>query len=188
MKTQKTKELILAGLFIAIGLLLPLLTGQLKALGNMFLPMHLPVLVSGFVCGPKKGLAVGAITPLLRSALFGMPMLMPNALCMACELAAYGFVTGLMYKYMPKERVFIYMDLIFAMVVGRIVMGFVSVPFYNMVGEIYTLGMFITGAVVTALPGIIIQIILVPLIIMTLQRKNLIGNEGVSDASNESNV
>ena len=71
MKKQSVKLLTLSGLFLALGLLLPFLTGQIPNIGKMMLPMHIPVLLAGFVCGWPYGLVVGLICPLLRSVTFG---------------------------------------------------------------------------------------------------------------------
>ena len=92
------KKLVLASLFLAIGLILPFFTGQIPAIGNMLLPMHIPVLICGFVCGWKYGFLVGGIMPILRSFLFGMPVIFPNAIAMAVELATYGACTGIFGK------------------------------------------------------------------------------------------
>ena len=94
----KTKNLTLSAIFIALGLVLPLLTGQLKQLGNAFLPMHLPVFLCGLIVGPMYGLTIGIILPILRHFTFGMPPLYPTAISMSVELAMYGFVVGFVYK------------------------------------------------------------------------------------------
>ena len=93
MKTS-TRKLTLSALFLALGLVLPLITGQIPQIGKMLLPMHIPVLLCGMVCGWPYGLAVGAVMPLLRGLLFGMPVLYPTGIGMAFELAAYGAVIG----------------------------------------------------------------------------------------------
>ncbi|MGI6362987.1 MAG: ECF transporter S component [Bacillota bacterium] len=104
MKNSTTKKIVLAGLFLALGLLLPSLTGQIPSIGKRLLPMHIPVLLAGFALGGPYGLIVGLITPVLRSALFGMPPLFPNAAAMSFELAAYGLLAGLLYKVLPKQE------------------------------------------------------------------------------------
>ena len=95
---------ILSAIFLAIGLLLPCVTMNIPTVGKMLCPMHIPVLLCGFICGWPYGLIVGFITPLLRSVTFGMPVMMPNAVCMAFELAAYGFVTGFLSKKIYKDK------------------------------------------------------------------------------------
>ncbi len=95
MKHQNSalKNLLLAAMFLAIGLVLPFFTGQIKEIGNMLLPMHLPVFLCALICGWQYGTAVGFIMPLLRFALFFMPR-MPTALAMAFEMATYAFVSA----------------------------------------------------------------------------------------------
>ena len=88
---------------IALGIILPFLTGQIPEIGSMLLPMHIPVLICGFICGWKYGLLVGLITPLLRSVSFGMPPIYPTAIAMSFELAAYGFISGLLFKIVNKK-------------------------------------------------------------------------------------
>jgi thiamine transporter ThiT len=177
MKPSSTKKLVLAGLFIALGLFLPFFTGQIPSLGSRILPMHIPVLLSGFVCGWPYGLVVGFVTPLLRSVLFGMPPLYPTAVAMAVELAVYGFATGFFYKVLPKKNVSIYGALIISMVCGRIVWGIVSWVLYGLRGTAFTWEMFAAGSVINAIPGIILQIVIIPVIILALKKGNLIESE-----------
>src|SRR5690554_5395346 len=98
MKKSQLKKIILASMFVGIGIILPFLTGNNQQLGNMFSLMHIPVLLAGLVLGFQYGLIVGLITPILRSLLIGMPPMMPIALSMMFELGAYGLFTGLFYK------------------------------------------------------------------------------------------
>lgn len=117
------RTVVFAAAFLALALMLPFLTGQIPQIGSMLSPMHIPVLLCGFVCGWPWGLAVGVVAPPLRSVLFGMPPMYPTALCMAFELAAYGAVAGLMYRALPKKKSNIYVALITAMIAGRLVWG-----------------------------------------------------------------
>lgn len=171
---NKTKDyvlkLVLSALFIALGIVLPFLTGQIPEIGSALLPMHLPILVCGFVCGSSYGLLVGAVTPLLRSMLFGMPVMMPGAVGMAFELATYGAVTGLLYAKLPKKNWSVYVSLIGAMVAGRIVWGIVSVPLRGIANKPFSFQLFIAGAVLDAVPGIILQLVFVPVIVIALKR------------------
>ena len=131
---KNTKKLVLSALFLAIGLILPFITMQIPAVGKMLCPMHIPVLLCGFIVGWPYGLLVGFITPLLRSVLFGMPMLVPNAVCMAFELATYGFVAGVLSPKMRKDMKSLYIALVAAMLVGRVVWGLVSAIVYTLMG------------------------------------------------------
>lgn len=161
--------MILAAFFLALGLLMPFLTGQIREIGNKLLPMHIPVLICGFVCGWQYGLLVGFITPLLRSMLFGMPLPVV-AIGMAFELAVYGTMTGILYYRLKKTKFAIYISLFVAMIIGRLVWGIISVLIYGIQGNTFTWSMFIGGALLNAIPGIVLQIVLIPVLIMALGR------------------
>jgi len=169
MTFSKTKKMVLAAMFLALAFLLPFLTFQMGQLGQTFLPMHLPVLLCGFICGGPWGLAVGFIAPLLRSVALSMPPMYPTAVAMAFELAAYGLLAGLFYKLFPKKIGFIYVSLILAMIGGRIVWSLVSLVLYGIAGTAFTWEMLMSGAFLQAVPGIIIQIVLIPAIMIALQ-------------------
>lgn len=166
---KKLFKLILSAMFLAIALLLPLLTGQMQQLGNMLCPMHFPVILCGFFCGPWYALGVGFIAPLLRFLLFGMPTIMPIGIAMSFELATYGLVSGLLYKILPKKKLSVYISLIIAMVAGRVIWGIVETVLLGASGSSFGWAAFITGAVIKALPGIALQIILIPIIVLTLK-------------------
>jgi len=178
MKKNTTKNMVLSGLFIALGLVLPQLFAHISGFGSRFLPMHIPVLLCGFVCGWPYGLFVGFVTPLLSGIIFGMPPIFPVAAVMAFELAAYGFATGLLYRLFEKKNVFVYAALIISMICGRIVWGIVSYAVYvGIRGSAFTWADFIAGAFVNAVPGIILQIVIIPVIVMALKRSNMIYND-----------
>lgn len=166
---KNINKLVLAALFIALGIIMPFLTGQIPEIGSMLLPMHIPVLICGFICGWKYGLAVGFVVPLLRSICFGMPPFL-TAISMAFELAAYGAITGLLYKRLPKSKGSIYISLITAMAAGRIVWGLISFVIYGISGNGFSMQMFLAGALLNAIPGIILQIVLIPILVMALER------------------
>ena len=167
---KNLKSMVLAALFLALGLLMPFLTMQIREIGSMLLPMHVPVLICGFVCGWKYGLFVGFITPLLRSVIFGMPLLFPNATSMAFELATYGAIVGILYYALHNYKLRIYISLVIAMLTGRIVWGVVMTIISGMNKSVFSWQMFIGGALLNAIPGIILQIVLVPVLVMALQR------------------
>lgn len=177
MSAKRKKQLLdltLAAMFLAIGLLLPLLTGQIKYIGKMLLPMHIPVILCGLICGWKYGLAVGFVLPLLRNLIFGMPEY-PTAASMAFELATYGFVVGLLYSRSRwKCVVALYRCMIIAMLAGRAVWGIVQTFLLGLGENGFTFGMFITGAFLDAIPGIILQLILIPTIMIALNRTGLV--------------
>ncbi len=170
MKLSSTKKLVLSAFFLALGVLLPLLVGHLVPMGWIFLPMHVPVLLCGFFCGGPWGLAVGFVTPLLSGAITGMPGLFPDAVVMAFELGAYGLLSGLFYRLFPKNIGFTYVSLLLAMIGGRIVWAAASFIILGIAGTAFTFENVLSGAVVMVLPGIIIQIVLIPILVVALDR------------------
>ena len=170
---KQLKKLVLAALFLALAYVMPFLTGQIPQIGSMLLPMHLPVLLCGFVCGWPYALAVGLLAPLTRHLMLAMPPLM-TAICMSFELAAYGALTGLFYKLFPKKTVFLYVSLILAMLGGRVVSGLANAFFMGIAGKAYGLSAFVAASFVTALPGIILQLVAVPVLVIALQKSGAI--------------
>ncbi len=162
------KNLVLTALFIALGLVFPSLFHVFGA-GTVFLPMHIPVLLCGFVCGPLFGAVCGLIVPLLSSLTTGMPVFFPTGVAMMAELCTYGALTGLFYK-----RWNVYFSLIGAMLGGRVVSGIANTLLYTIAAKPYGFSVFLTSAFVTALPGIVIQLIAVPAVILILQKARLI--------------
>ena len=156
------RKLTYSALYLAIALVLPFLTGQIPEIGSMLCPMHIPALLCGFVCGWPWGLAVGFVSPLLRALLFGMPTAY-TAVAMAFELAAYGAVSGILYRIFPRRNWSVYVTLIAAMIVGRLVWG----------GVQFDRSLFLAGAVTNALPGILVQIILIPILVITMEKAKL---------------
>jgi riboflavin transporter FmnP len=171
---KNTRKLILTALFLALGYVLPFLTGQVPAVGKMLLPMHIPVLLCGFVCGWQYGLMVGFVVPLFRSVLAGMPVMMPTAVGMAFELATYGMISGLLYRKLTGKSLNIYITLIGAMLGGRIVWGIVSILLYGIQGNVFSWQLFISGALLNAVPGIVLQLVLIPVIVLILEKAGLI--------------
>lgn len=167
-KTITVKTLTLSGMFLALALLLPFLTGQIPQIGSMLCPMHLPVLLCGYFCGGTMGLIVGFLIPLLRSALFGMPQMFPVAICMAFELATYGLMAGLLYRIFPRRKSGAYLSLIGAMILGRIIWGMAML--FCVGAENFGIAAFLAGAVTTALPGIVLQLLLIPVIVLTMEK------------------
>ena len=163
-------RMVLSAMFLALAMVLPLLTGQIPQIGKMLSPMHIPVLLCGFFCGPWYGLLVGAIAPVLRSLIFGMPALFPNAFIMCFELATYGCVSGLLYKLLPKKIPYIYVSLIGAMLAGRAVWGIVSAIVYGITKAEFGWQAFLAGAFINAVPGIILHIVLIPILVIALRK------------------
>lgn len=170
MKHQnKLLKIILSALFLAIAYVMPYLTGQIPEIGAKLCPLHIPVILCGFLCGWNWGLVVGFIAPLFRSLIGGMPPLYPTAICMAFELATYGAVSGFVHRVAPRRKPFTYCSLIIAMIAGRIVWGIAMFVCMGISGGSFTFAAFLTGAFANAIPGIIVQIVLIPLLVMKLE-------------------
>lgn len=159
-----------SGVCLALCMVLPFLTGQIPQIGSALSPMHIPVLLCGFICGPYYAGIIGFIAPLLRYLLFGMPPIMPTGLSMCFELAVYGIIVGIMYKVLSKKIPYIYVSLITAMLVGRIVWGSVRWIISGIDKVPFTWQMFMAGAFINAVPGIIVHILLIPIIIIALRK------------------
>ena len=170
------QKLVLAALCLALCMVLPFLTGQIPEVGNMLCPMHIPALLCGFLCGWPWGLAVGFLTPILRSFLFSMPPLVP-AIAMAFEIGTYGAVAGLLYQYLPRKKWRIYTSLIIAMILGRLVWGGAQLVITGLQHTAFTPAIFLASAVTNAIPGIILQLVLIPVIVAVLERAKLILNQ-----------
>ncbi|MDE7267576.1 MAG: ECF transporter S component [Lachnospiraceae bacterium] len=174
-KTKPVLNLTLSAMFMAIGLVLPFLTGQIPQIGNMLLPMHIPVLLCGLICGWQYGLSVGLVLPPLRYVLFGMPVLFPTGIAMAFELATYGLVIGLAYSRSRWQCVIsLYRCMILAMLAGRVVWGVVRVLMLGLGGSSFSWQMFMAGAFLNAIPGIVLQLLLIPTIMVALNRTGLV--------------
>ena len=173
MTSLQIRKLTYAALFLALALVLPFLTGQIPQIGSALSPMHIPVLLCGFLVGWPWGLAVGFIAPLLRSVIFGMPVMVPGAVAMAFELAVYGLISGILYRLLPKKKWSIYVTLIVAMLAGRVIWGIARLIIAGLSGNSFTWALFLAGAFTNAIPGIILHIILIPVIVMVLERAGL---------------
>ncbi len=177
MKKQKpVYNLILSGIFIALGIVLPIVFHAIPNGGSVFLPMHLPVLIAAFFLPPAYACAVGALTPLLSSFITGMPPMapIPIAVIMAFELLTYALVVSLLRKIVYKYRNNLLSPLIAlvpAMIIGRVVAGlvmFLLVTVFGVKGPAPVT--YVWGAIVTGIPGIAIQIVLIPLLYRILVR------------------
>lgn len=160
------RNMVYSAMFLAITLLLPFLTGQVPQIGGMLCPMHLPVLLAGFVCGPIWGGAVGLVAPILRHMLFSMPPLM-TAIAMTAELCAYGLLAGIFHritrKLLPgKSLLAVYVSLVLAMLGGRIVWGLASAALMLAGQTEFSLQAFWASGFVSAWPGMVLQIVLIP--------------------------
>ena len=170
---SKIQKLTVSAMCLALCLVLPFLTGQIPQIGSSLCPMHLPVFLAGFLCGPIWALTVGLTAPLLRHFLFSMPPIL-TAIAMSAELAAYGAVSGWLYRKLPRNLPGIYASLIGAMILGRILWGIVRILMTGVSGEAFTWAMFLAGAFTNAIPGILIQLILIPVLVSALRKANIL--------------
>ncbi len=172
MKRKTTlNNMVLTAMFIAIAILLPLLTANIDGYGRMLCPMHIPVLICGAVCGWQWGMAAGFISPLLRSLLFTAPIMYPTAVSMAFELAVYGAVIGIMLYILSgkAERLAsIYISMIIAMIAGRLALALARFAMYGMIGTPYSWNVFVAEAVTSAVPAIVLQFAVIPPIVYAL--------------------
>ena len=169
------QNLVLSAMFLALGLVLPFVTGQIPEIGSMLLPMHIPVLLCGLICGWQYGAVVGFILPPLRYVLFGMPPIFPTGVAMAFELMTYGLLSGLLYSRARWHCVLsLYRCLIAAMIGGRVVWGVVRVLLTGVASEPFTWQMFLSGAFLTAIPGIILQLVFIPAMMVALDRAGMV--------------
>ena len=176
MNSTQLRKLTYSALYMAIALILPFVTGQIPEIGAMLCPMHIPALLCGFMCGWPWGVAVGFISPLLRSVMFGMPAMFPAAIAMAFELAAYGAASGLLYRVLPKKIGSIYAALVLSMIAGRLVWGVARYLLAGLAHSTFTPSLFLAGAVTSALPGIALHILLIPALVTAMEKTKLILN------------
>lgn len=181
-ESKPAVNLTLSAMFMAIGIVLPFFTGQIPQIGNLLLPMHIPVFLCGFICGWKYGFGVGFALPLIRSILTGRPNLFPTATAMAFELAAYGLVVGILYWRSHRQNIItIYCSMILAMLAGRVVWGIAQIVLLGVGGNSFTWQMFMAGAFFNAVPGIILQLILIPAIMAALNRAGLFNRKQTAE-------
>lgn len=170
---NETRNIVLTAVFMALGVLLPQIF-HLVGLGIPYSPMHLPVLIGGFILGWKYGLIIGVVTPLLSSAFTGMPAIFPMGILMAAELGTYGALSGFLYDIKKRvdkyEILHIYLALIMAMIGGRIVYWAGMALYQGVQGQFYSLTIFYNSVILFTLPGIIVQLALVPPLIYLLKR------------------
>lgn len=174
MKKISAKKITYSAVCLALAIVLPYITGNIPEIGSMLCPMHIPVLLCGFICGPFYAGAVGFIAPILKSVISGgMPPMFPAAIAMAFELLAYGALSGLLNNVLPRKNGYIYLSLVMAMLGGRVMWGIVRFVLATVSAEVFTFEAFLAGAITSAIPGIILHILLIPVCVMALRRANL---------------
>ncbi len=175
MKKENLQKLVISAMFFALGLVLPFLTGQIREIGNMLLPMHFPVLLCGLICGWKYGAVTGFFVPIVRSLVFGMPVLYPNAIGMSFELLTYGLLAGLLiHKTQAYSVKSLYLTLLITAFSGRIVWAIAQIFMLGLGSEGFTFAIFWSKGFLNAIPGLILQFTLIPAIILILKKTHLI--------------
>lgn len=168
-RREELRRLIYAALFLALAFLLPFLTANNRVLNTAISPMHIPAFLCGLICGPGWGAAVGFCAPLLRSVTLGMPPI-PMAIYMAFELAAYGFTAGLLHRLLPKKPVWIYVSLVIAMILGRIVYCAVFAAHTGEVVGAQAFFALLGTQFVNTWIGILIHLAVIPPIVMAIEK------------------
>lgn len=163
---NKTKEIVLSGLLLASGIILPMIFHMFSLTGPIALPMHIPVLIGGFLLSPHIALLLGVMTPLLSGLLTGMPIMFPMAVIMAFELGIYGLTASLATR---KFNLSVFSSLLISMIAGRIVAGFTVAFLVQLFGVKMNPFIYLKGAILTGIPGIIIQLIFVPALIYAVK-------------------
>lgn len=170
---NKIRNYVFCGLCIALCIVLPLAFHMIPNAGTVISPMHIPVFICGFICGWQYGLICGVAAPILSSLLTGMPSaaVLP---AMALELAVYGFSAALLLKFINTKNIYadLYISLTVSMLLGRIVAGLAKALIFT--GSGITFKAWLTAYFVTALPGIVIQLIFIPSLYIALQRARII--------------
>ena len=169
---RSVKQMTLAAVCTALCVVLPIAFHSIPNAGSIFLPMHIPVLICGMICGWPYGLLCGLVGPLLSSVITGMP---PAAIlpAMMVECGVYGLVSGLVLRYVRSGKTYgdLYLALVSAMIGGRVVSGLAK-------ALIFTPGMalsaWVTASFVTALPGIVIQLVFLPTVVLTLMKAGIV--------------
>ncbi|WP_411678831.1 ECF transporter S component [Clostridium thailandense] len=166
-RVSNLQQMIRASLLIALGLILPYLFHGVKDAGTVFLPMHIPILIGAFILQPYYALCVGVLTPLLSHIFTGMPPF-PFVYIMIFELASYGLFISIFYN---KFKIGVYPSLISGMILGRIIniLG-TFVLLHIIMSKPFNLGVVASGLFLKGLPGIVIQIVLIPIIVYAVQK------------------
>lgn len=170
MKPAPLKKIILSALFLSLAYLLPFFIGNIPRIGKALCPMHIPIFLCGFICGPSAGLIIGFTAPILRSLTVGQPLFFPMGISMAFELSTYGLLSGLLYRILPKKKISILISLISAMIAGRLVWGTARLICVGLDTTKFNFTIFWIDSVVTAIPGIIVQITVVPALIILCEK------------------
>ncbi len=169
--TISIRKLTLTAMFLALGMVLPMAFGQIPRIGSMLLPMHIPVFLCAFICGWPYGVTVAILLPLIRSLLFSRPALYPDAVAIACEMATYALVAGVIYaRAKCRNTGMVYLSLAVAMVAGRVVRTVVQLALLNLSDIPFSYSAFFMGTLVAGIPGVILQLLIIPAVMLLFRR------------------
>lgn len=169
---DKTTRLCMTGILVALGVFLPMVFHSVGISGSIFLPMHIPILVCGCICGARLGALCAVLTVLLSSIITGMPPIYPVGLYMIPELIVYAVSFGLL----KKAKVNVYFALILSMILGRITLGVAQIILFGFMSQ-ESFFAFLISAFVTALPGIVLQLAIIPFIITMFSKMGILKND-----------
>lgn len=166
---RQISRLTMSAMFLAMALLLPFLTGQIPQIGSLISPMHIPAFLCGMTCGPVWGIVVGGTAPILRSLLFTMPP-MAMAPLMAAELAAYGALSGVLMRILPKGNLWLYVNLAISMIGGRLLYAAAKMVMLGIQGSEIAPLVILADTVTGTWVGIIVHFVVIPPLVMLVKR------------------
>ena len=171
MNRSYIKKTVLSALFLALGFILPMLIGQIPAIGQMLLPMHIPVFICAFVCDGRYGATVGFVLPILRSLLFSVPVMYPTATTVAFEMGTYGLIAGALYAKSKRKSIpALYFSMLVAMIFGRCVRCVAEIVLLGFAGNTFVWKVFFSGVILNAIPGILLQLVIVPAVLLLIRK------------------
>lgn len=164
-----SKRVVYTGLFLALGIILPQMFHfiPIANAGKIMLPMHIPAILAGYFLGARSGMAVGFLSPVISCFLFQMPPVLTMPI-MAIELLVYGLSAGILGNKIKNT----YISLIGVMIFGRIASGLMYMIFINILGIANLNIQMFTMSIITGMPGIVLQLLVIPPMIKLLRSVN----------------
>lgn len=169
--SKTIRNITLSGLFIALGVILPMITAEIPAIMKILSPMHIPAYLAGFFVGPLWGAVSAFLMPIVRFIIFGKPILFPTGFFMCIELSVYALACGLLYGKFKNQILNVYLALGSAMILGRIAAGVAKALILSTSANPITMSIFVTEYFVNSAPGILIHLILIPVLVLTLDKR-----------------
>lgn len=172
MKLSNTKQIVLTGVCTALCVVLPMAFHTFPNGGSVFLPMHIPVLLCGLICSWPYGLICGLLGPALSCVLTSMPpiAMLPS---MMVECAVYGCAASITMKLVRTQKTYLdlYISMTIAMVLGRFVAGLVKALILAPGTPVFA---WVSTSLVQGIPGIVIQLAVIPTIVYALMRARML--------------